>query len=32
MVADVIGKEVEIAVVRAGTPRRLRLTVRELDS
>ena len=32
MVADLIGAEVDVVVLRAGTPRRLRLVVRELDS
>jgi S1-C subfamily serine protease len=32
MVADLIGREVDIVVLRAGTARRLRLVVRELDS
>ncbi len=31
MVADLIGTEVEVVVLRAGTPQRLRLLVRELD-
>jgi hypothetical protein len=30
-VADLIGAEVEVVVLRAGAPRRLRLVVRELD-
>ena len=32
MVADLIGTEVEVVVLRAGAPRRLRLVVHELDS
>jgi S1-C subfamily serine protease len=32
MVADLIGTEVEVVVLRAGTPRRLQLVVHELDS
>jgi S1-C subfamily serine protease len=32
MVADLIGSEVEIVVLRAAVPKRLRLLVRELDS
>jgi hypothetical protein len=32
MVADLIGTEVEVVVLRAAMPKQLRLLVRELDS